>query len=83
MRITDISNENGELVYTVELEDDVFVDVKSVGDSATIMDCGDGYNVYNSDGNTFDYNYNEEDVIEFVKHQITDNIREEYVWLNM
>jgi len=30
------------------------------------MSCGDGYEVFNSDGNTFDYHYNEEDVIKFV-----------------
>lgn len=66
MKINDQYEDNGALIYTVELEDDVFVDVKCVGDLCYVMSCGDGYEVFNSDGNTFDYHYNEKDIIKFV-----------------
>ena len=68
MKIIDKYESNGSAFYTVELEEDVFMDVKCVGDLSYVMSCEDGYNVYNSDGNTFDYYYNEDEVIEFVKN---------------
>lgn len=67
MKIADVFNDNGEVFYTVELEEDVFVDVKHVGCLYYVMDCEDGYSAYNSDGNSFDYHFNEDEVIEFVK----------------
>lgn len=66
MKITNIYDDNGALFYTIELEDDVFVDVKCVGNLCFVMDCEDGYKAYNSDGNTFDYHFNENEVLEFV-----------------
>lgn len=71
MRIRDIYEDNGYLIYTVELEEDVFVDVKYIGNLCYVMDCEDGYEVYNSDGNTFDYHYNVDEVIAFVKNMTT------------
>lgn len=68
MKINDKYENNGELIYTVELEEDVFVDVKCVGDLCYVMSCEDGYEAYNSDGNTFDYHFNENEVIEFVRN---------------
>lgn len=68
MRIKDMYEDNGALFYTVELENDVFVDVKYVGNLCYVMDCEDGYKVYNSDGNTFDYHFNKDEVVEFVKN---------------
>jgi hypothetical protein len=68
MRIKDMYEDNGALFYTVELENDVFIDVKYVGNLCYVMDCEDGCKVYNSDGNTFDYHFNENEVVEFVKN---------------
>lgn len=67
MKIVDKYGDNGALFYTVELEEDVFVDVKCDMDLCYVMDCEDSYEVYNSDGNTFEYHYNADEVIEFVK----------------
>lgn len=70
MKIIDRFEDNGALFFTVELENNVFVDVKCVGNLFYVMSCEDGYKVYDSNGNTFDYHYSENDVIEFVKQQI-------------
>lgn len=67
MRIADRYEDNGALFYTVELEEDVFVDVKCAGDLYYVMTCEDGYDAYNSDGNTFEYDYDEDEVVAFVK----------------
>lgn len=67
MKIVDKYEDNGDSIYTVELEKDVLVDVKCVGNLCYIMSCEDGYEAFNSDGNTFDYHFNEKDVIEFVR----------------
>ena len=69
MKINDEYEDHGNLVYTVELEEDVFVDVKYIGNLCYVMSCEDGYEVFNSDGNTFDYHFNENEVIEFVKKE--------------
>ena len=71
MRIVDKYGDDGALFYMVELEDDVLVDVKCVGNLYYVMDCEDGYKTYNNDGNTFDYNFNEDEVVEFVKNATT------------
>ena len=68
MKIVDRYGDNGAIFYTVELEEDVFVDVKCDMDLCYVMDCEDGYEVFDSDGNTLDYHYNADEVIEFVKH---------------
>lgn len=73
MRIKDIYEDNGYSVYTVELEEDVFVDVKYVSSLYYVMDCEDGYEAYNNNGNTFDYHYNKNEVVEFVKNITTQN----------
>lgn len=67
MRIAEIFEDNGALFYTVELEEGVFVDVKYVGNLCYVMSCEDGYEVYDSNGNTLDYCYSEDEVIEFVE----------------
>lgn len=67
MKVVDKYIDNGTLFYTVELEENVFVDVKCVGDLCYVMDCDDGYTTYDNNGNTFDYHYSEYDVVEFVR----------------
>ena len=71
MKIKDAFDNSREVFYTVELEEDVFVDVKRIGNLYYVMDCEDGYRAYNSDGNSFDYYFNEDEVIEFVKTATT------------
>ncbi len=70
MRIVDRYKDNGALFCTVELEDGIFVDVKCIGNLCYVMNCGDGYEVYDNNGNTFDYHYNEYEVVEFVSEII-------------
>lgn len=67
MRISDVFGDNREIFYSVELEEDVFVDVKRIDNLYYVMDCEDGYRAYNSDGNSFDYYFNEDEVVDFVK----------------
>ena len=67
MRISNVFGDNREIFYSVELEEDVFVDVKHIGNLYYVMDCEDGYRAYNSDGNSFDYYFNEDEVVDFVK----------------
>ena len=71
MTIKDIFDNNREVFYTVELEEDVFVDVKRIGNLYYVMDCEDGYRAFNNDGNSFDYYFNEDEVIDFVKKVTT------------
>ena len=66
MKIVDRYEIDGALICTVELEEDVFLDVKRVGNLFYAMSCEDGYEVYNSDGNSFDYYYNAADVLQLV-----------------
>lgn len=68
MKIKDVYDDNGACFYTVELEKDVFVDVKRIGDLYYVMDCGDGFEAYNSDGNTFSYYFSDGEVIRFVRN---------------
>ena len=70
MKIVDTYHNNKELFFTVELEEDVFVDVKRIYGLYYVMDCEDGYRAFNRDGNSFDYNFNENEVVAFVKHAI-------------
>lgn len=70
MKIIEKYEDNCEQIYTVELEEDVFVDVKCTGNLYYVMQCEDGYEVYNSDGNTFDYHFNEEEVLKFVIKEV-------------
>ena len=70
MKIIDKYEDNGALFFTVELENNVFVDVKCVENLCYVMSCEDGYTVYDGNGNTFDYHYSENDVIDFVKKLI-------------
>lgn len=70
MKIKCTYEDQGNLFYTVELEEDVFVDVKCIETFYYVMQCEDGYEAYNSDGNTFDYHFNENEVLEFVKNNI-------------
>ena len=69
MQITDIIMETST-IYTVELEENVFVDVKHIGNCVYVMQCEDGYEAYDSNGNSFEYHFDEEAVIEFVKNTI-------------
>lgn len=66
VKINDKYDNGREIFYSVELEKDVFVDVKCVDNLYYVMDCADGHRAYNRDGNSFDYYFNEKDVIEFV-----------------
>lgn len=74
MKIVDKYGDNGALFYTVELEENVFVDVKCDMDLYFVIDCEDGYEVYDRDGNTLSYHYNADEVVNFVKHY--NNIKE-------
>lgn len=67
MKIVDKSRYDGATFYTVELEEDVFVDVRCSNGCYYVMDCEDGCEVFNSDGNTFDYHYDANEVVEFVR----------------
>lgn len=68
MKIKNTFEDKGNQFYTVELEEDVFVDVKCTEDLCYVMQCEDGYEAYNSDGNTFDYHFSENEVVEFVRN---------------
>lgn len=70
MKLINKYDNNGEIFYTVELTDDVFVDVKQVDRLLYVMQCEDGYEAYNSDGNTFGYYFDEKEVVEFVKGEL-------------
>ena len=70
MRIIDKYENDNATFFTVELEENVFVDVKCIGDLCYVMDCADGYNTHDSNGNTFDYHYSENDVVDFIRGQI-------------
>jgi hypothetical protein len=70
MKIIDKYEDNGERIYTVELEDDVLVDVKCIDNMCYVMQCEDGYEVFNRDGNTFDYHFNEDEVVNFVREEV-------------
>ena len=60
--------ENRGCVYTVMLEQGVYVDVKrTVNGLCYVMDCGDGYMTFDDNGNTFDYKFNTNDVVSFVE----------------
>ena len=67
MKTTDKYEDHGALFYQIELEENVFVDVKCVESLCYVIDCEDGYQVYDNNGNTFDYCYDECEVLEFVK----------------
>lgn len=59
--------ENRGWIYTVELEPEVYVDVKrTVNGLCYVMDCGDGYMTFDDSGNTFDYKFDTDDVVGFV-----------------
>lgn len=60
--------ENNEVIYTVRLEPGVYVDVKRAkGGFYYIMQCGDGYMTFDDNGNTFDYNFDANNVVRFVE----------------
>ena len=64
--MTEIENES--VIYTVMLEPGVFVDVKRTDDGFYyIMQCGDGYMTFDDNGNTFDYNFDTNNVVRFVE----------------
>ena len=67
MEVVGVCENNREMIYTVALDVNVFVDVKCVGNLCYVMSCEDGYETYDSDGNTFDYHYDERSVIRLVK----------------
>lgn len=60
--------ENRGELYTVMLEPGVYVDIKrTINGLCYVMDCGDGYMAFDDNGNTFDYKFDENDVIRFVE----------------
>ena len=67
MKIVSITKDKNESIYTVELEPEVYVDVKRIESHYYIMQCEDGYEVFDDNGNTFDYFYDKEIVIRFIK----------------
>lgn len=67
MKIVDTYRDNEALFYTVELEANIFVDVKCIGELCYVMACEDGYEVYDNNGNTLDYHYDIEKIIKIVK----------------
>ena len=64
--ISEVNEKRNESIYTVELEPGVSVDVKRVENYYYIMQCGDGYEVFDDNGNTFDYSFDREKVLDFV-----------------
>lgn len=64
--MTEIENES--VIYTVVLEPGVFVDVKRTDDGFYyIMQCEDGYETFDDNGNTFDYRFDFNNVVRFVE----------------
>ena len=67
---TDDSNDTGKrIMYAVELAENKFVDVMNCVDQDNlyyVMELGDGKCVYNADGNSLNFNINEEEIINFV-----------------
>ena len=66
MKIAGVFDDNINQIYTVELEEDVFVDIKCCETFCYIMSCEDGCTTYDHNGNTFDYHYDKRSVIRFV-----------------
>ena len=55
------------VIYTIEIEDDVYVDVKHIGDLWYVMACEDGKDAYSNNCESVDYDVNHESVIGFAK----------------
>ena len=68
MRIVDVWKDDNETYCTIELEEDIFVDIKKCEDGfCYVMQCEDGYETYNNDGNTIGYYFDENKIIDFVR----------------
>ena len=67
---TDDSNDAGKrIMYTVELAENKFVDVMNCVDQDNlfyVMELGDGRCVCDADGNSLNFNINEDQIINFV-----------------
>ena len=70
MKITNKWEDNNALFYTIELNKNIFVDIKFVNNLCYIMSCEDGCLTYNNSGNSCYYSFNEDEVINFVKKEI-------------
>lgn len=64
--ISEANEKRNESIYTVELDRGAYIDVKRVENYYYIMQCGDGYEVFDDNGNTFDYSFDKEKVLNFV-----------------
>ena len=65
--ISEFSDRRNESIYTIELEPGAYVDVKRVENHCYVMQCEDGYEVFDENGNTFNYLFDKKEVLEFVK----------------
>lgn len=70
MRIVDIFDSVGEVIYTVEINRGVFIDVKRKGDLYYAMQNEDGSEAYDSNGNTFEYHFGGREIVEFVRKEL-------------
>ena len=62
---------NNDFLYTIELEENVLIDVKFNKDEYKFICTDDGYSAYDWNGNSFDYNFNALEVINFLKNQLS------------
>ena len=69
MKIISEYKKDESLVCTIELENEVFVDVKCIGNICCFLERENGYLTYNSNGKSFDCIFNKNEVIAFVKEE--------------
>ena len=67
MKVVDKYESNDVVFFTIQLDEDVFVDVKVIGDLCYVMQCEDGRMAYNSKECSLDFAVDEKAVIALVK----------------
>ena len=65
--VSEVNEKENESIYTVELEPGAYIDVKKAKDYYYVMQCEDGNEVFDDNGNTFDYFFDKEIVFRFIK----------------
>lgn len=65
-KIIDEFHDTTYSVYTVEIAPNIFVDVKCSGHLCYVMQCEDGKTTFDTDGNTVNCKYHEQEVVAFV-----------------
>lgn len=63
MEIVDKYESNGITFFTIQLAENVFVDIKVIGSLRYIMQCEDGRMAYNDRGDSLDYEFDEDVLI--------------------